>query len=98
MAAPMARVGKRCAASQLAGMLRSTRGHISLVIGVVMVGLGAWLLVNAFVLRRPPVSGKPLLDAAFAFFFMLRGAMNVRAGRRIAAATGTMSRGGPPPS
>jgi hypothetical protein len=65
-------------------MLRNARGRIAMVLGVVMVALGAWLLVNAFVLRRPPVTGKPLLDAAFAFFFLLRGSMNVRTARRPA--------------
>lgn len=63
-------------------MLRNARGRIALVLGVVMVALGAWLLVSAFVLRRPSITGKPLLDAAFAFFFLLRGAMNVRMARR----------------
>jgi hypothetical protein len=66
-------------------MLRNARGRIALVLGAVMVALGAWLLVNAFVLRRPPITGKPLLDAAFAFFFLLRGGMNVRYARRSPA-------------
>jgi hypothetical protein len=57
-----------------------------------MVALGGWLLINAYVLRRPPLSGKPLLDAAFAFFFLLRGGMNVRTGRRLLAAESSTPR------
>ena len=63
-------------------MLRSARGPIALVIGVVMVALGAWLLVSAFLLRRGPVTSSIWLDLAFALFFILRGGMNLRSGRR----------------
>lgn len=63
-------------------MLRSARGSIALVLGVVMVALGAWLLVSAFLLRRGPVTSSVWLDLAFALFFILRGGMNLRSGRR----------------
>lgn len=63
-------------------MLRNARGPVALVLGLLMVALGAWLLAATFVLRRPAVSGRPLLDAAFAAFFLLRGLMNVRSARR----------------
>jgi hypothetical protein len=64
-------------------MVRSLRTNVAFVLGLLMVALGGWLLANAYVLHRPPVSGKPLIDAAFAFFFLLRGAMNVRTARRL---------------
>lgn len=67
-------------------MLRSARGHVALVLGVIMVALGAWLLVNSVILRRPAVSGQLWLDAGFAALFVLRGVMNVRSARRIADA------------
>jgi len=63
-------------------MLRSARGSIALVLGVIMVALGAWLLVSAFVLRRGPITSSVWLDLAFALFFILRGGMNLRSGRR----------------
>ncbi len=77
----------RPTANFLTMAVRPLRAYVSLVLGILMVALGGWLAVNAFVLRRPPLSGKPLLDAAFAFFFLLRGAMNVRTGRRLLIAT-----------
>jgi hypothetical protein len=58
------------------------RSRIVLSIGVVMVVLGVALLVNGFVLRRPHITSSRALDAAFAVFFILRGAMNVRRARR----------------
>ena len=65
-------------------MLRSARGSIAFVLGVVMVALGAWLLVSAFLLRRGPVTSSIWLDLAFALFFILRGGMTLRSGRRHA--------------
>jgi len=64
-------------------MLRSARGPIALVIGVVMVALGAWLLVALFLMGRRPVTGRLWLDVAFALFFILRGGMNLSTGRRV---------------
>lgn len=73
-------------------MLRTARGPLALVIGLVMVALGAWLLVATFVLGRPPVRGGPLLNVAFAAFFLLRGVMNVRSARRLARSPSAMPR------
>lgn len=56
-----------------------------MVPGALMVALGVGLLASTFLLRRPPVSRSAGLDAAFAAFFILRGVMNVRSARRIAA-------------
>jgi hypothetical protein len=63
-------------------MLRSARGRIALILGVVMVALGAWLLASVLILGRPPVSSSRWLDVAFAAFFILRGGMNLASGRR----------------
>ena len=67
-------------------MLRSARGHVALVLGVIMVVLGGWLLIHTVILQRSPVSGQRWLDVGFAALFMLRGVMNVRSARRIAGA------------
>ena len=63
-------------------MLRSARGRIALVLGVLMVALGAWLLASVLILGRPPVTSSRWLDVAFASFFILRGGMNLSSGRR----------------
>ena len=65
-------------------MLRTARGRIALVLGVLMVALGAWLVASVLVLGRPPVTSSKWLDVAFAAFFILRGAMNLSSGRRAA--------------
>jgi hypothetical protein len=63
-------------------MLRSARGRIALVLGVLMVALGAWLATSVFILGRDPVTRSRWLDAAFAAFFIVRGALNLGSGRR----------------
>ena len=56
----------------------------SLVLGVVMIGLGAFIAVRALWLGAS-VTRQPLLDVGFALFFLLRGALYLRAARRAAA-------------
>jgi hypothetical protein len=55
----------------------------SLVIGVVMLALGAFVAGRAL-LGAPSLTRQPLLDVGFALFFLLRGAMYLRAARRPA--------------
>lgn len=58
------------------------RRHIALVLGVVMIGIGAWLALRPLLAPGHPVSSSRGLDLAFALFFVLRGTMNVRSARR----------------
>ena len=53
----------------------------SLVVGLVMLAFGAWVALHPL-WSRTPVTSSRWLDVAFAFFFLLRGAMYLRALRR----------------
>ena len=55
----------------------------SLVLGVVMIGLGAFIAARALWIGAS-VTRQPLLDVGFALFFLLRGALYLRAARRPA--------------
>ncbi len=57
------------------------RLKIGLVIGVVMLGLGAYIALHPL-WSRETVSNSRFLDMAFAFFFLLKGGINVRAAWR----------------
>ena len=57
------------------------RKKIALFLGVVMIVLGLVVLWRSF-FGEGPVTTTRGLDVAFALFFILRGAMNVRAARR----------------
>jgi hypothetical protein len=52
----------------------------SLVLGVVMIGLGAFVAGRALYVGAA-VTRSPLLDVGFALFFLLRGALYLRAAR-----------------
>ena len=60
----------------------TTRARIVIAIGVVMVALGAYIALRPLWAGPRPLSASRWLDMAFAAFFMLRGWMNVRTGRR----------------
>jgi uncharacterized protein YjeT (DUF2065 family) len=60
----------------------SPRHTLSLVLGIVMVGLGAFVALRPLWVGRNPLTGQPFLDVAFALFFVLRGLMYLRSLRR----------------
>lgn len=60
----------------------ATRYWLGLVLGIVMLGLGAYIALRPL-LGAPPVTGTRLLDMAFAALFLLRGVMNIRALLRV---------------
>ncbi len=55
----------------------------SLVLGLVMIALGAFVAIRALWVGAS-VTRQPLLDVGFALFFLLRGALYLRAARRPA--------------
>lgn len=57
--------------------------HIFLLfLGVVLIGLGLYVGVRSGLSPGRPVTSSHLLDALFSIVFIVRGAMNVRAGLR----------------
>jgi hypothetical protein len=60
----------------------NVRRTIALVLGVVMIGLGAFLAVRPLLPGQRALTGSRWFDAAFALFFLLRGWMNVRSALR----------------
>jgi hypothetical protein len=69
----------------------SARRAFSLVVGLVMVGIGGFVAIRPLWAGPRPLSASRWLDVAFAFFFLLRGAMHLRS--VLAPARGA----GPPP-
>jgi len=63
--------------------------RFSFVIGIVMIVLGIAValapLLAPTILHRPSVTPSRWLDVVFAFFFIVRGAMNVRMAQRQSA-------------
>ena len=59
----------------------------SLVLGLVMIALGAFVAGRALLVGAS-VTRQPLLDVGFALFFLVRGALYLRAARRAAGPTG----------
>ncbi|MEP6493733.1 MAG: hypothetical protein ABJF01_13715 [bacterium] len=57
----------------------TARSAITLVLGVILFGIGFYLAIRRLWTNVPVVSGPPWLDMAFAAGFMLRGAVNFRA-------------------
>ena len=51
---------------------------ITLVLGVVMIAIGAYLALHPLWAHGRPVTQSLLWDLAFAALFLLRGVMNVR--------------------
>jgi len=66
-----------------------TRALVLVVIGALMVALGAYVAGRMLATRGGALTGNRLLDGAFAFFFLLRGAMNIAAARRLQKADPT---------
>ncbi|MDB4878524.1 MAG: hypothetical protein JWM41_4970 [Gemmatimonadetes bacterium] len=58
------------------------RWKISLVLGVVLFGLGLFIAVRPIWTHNGVLTGTRWLDMAFAVVFMLRGAINVRTALR----------------
>jgi hypothetical protein len=64
-----------------ASPLATTRARLSLVLGVLMVGLGGYVALRP--LWAPaPLTGERWTDIAFATFFLLRGGMYLRSVHR----------------
>jgi len=59
----------------------TARVVLSLVLGVVMLVLGAFLAIRPFWAHGVPFTGSRWLDVAFALVFVLRGLMNVSSAR-----------------
>ena len=56
--------------------MRKFRGRVAIVLGVVMIALGAFVASRP--LWGPPITGSRLMDMGFAALFLLRGFMNLR--------------------
>lgn len=65
-----------------------------IVVGWVMIVLGAFVAIHPLLPGVKPITGQIWLDVAFAVFFLVRGWMNVRAGRRVRAARATQQEPG----
>ena len=63
----------------------TTRAAIVLVIGLIMVGLGAYIALRLLWMGGAPLTGTRWLDVAFGAFFVFRGALNIRSARRMQA-------------
>lgn len=66
-------------------MALSARNWFLLALGVVMVALGVYVALRPLMYAGQPITASRWLDMAFAAFFILRGAMNVRSARRRAS-------------
>lgn len=62
-------------------MTRSRNIFLSFL-GVLLIGLGLYIAIRSAMSPGRPVTQSHFLDAAFAVVFMIRGAMNLRAGFR----------------
>jgi uncharacterized membrane protein HdeD (DUF308 family) len=60
-----------------------TRARVALVLGVLMLVLGAYVLGHLMLTRRPIVAQNYWLDVAFGAFFLIRGFMNIRRSRTL---------------
>ena len=63
-------------------MSASPRRTLLLVLGAVMIGIALFIALRPLIAPGRPVTGQWWLDLAFAFFFFLRGAWNVRVATR----------------
>jgi uncharacterized membrane protein HdeD (DUF308 family) len=59
----------------------TARVLLSLVLGILMLVLGAFLAIRPFWAHGVPFTGARWLDVAFALVFVLRGLMNVSSAR-----------------
>jgi uncharacterized membrane protein HdeD (DUF308 family) len=55
---------------------------LKLILGVVLIGLGAFVAVHPLWQPHATITQSRLLDVAFAIVFLLRGGMNVRSALR----------------
>jgi len=60
----------------------SARWIVTLVLGVIMFGLGVYVAIRPIWTHNSVITGARWLDMAFAAVFMLRGVMNVRTAMR----------------
>jgi hypothetical protein len=58
------------------------RSVLALVAGVTMLAIGLYIAARPLWAGPSPVTTSRWLDAAFAFFFIVRGLMNIRSARR----------------
>ena len=58
--------------------MSSARWVVTLVLGVIMFGIGVYVGVRPLWTHNSILTGARWLDMAFAAVFMLRGALNVR--------------------
>jgi uncharacterized membrane protein HdeD (DUF308 family) len=58
------------------------RWKIKLVLGVVMIAIGVYVAVRPLLPAAAAITSARWLDVAFAAFFIIRGAMNVRSALR----------------
>ena len=70
----------------------SATARFSSLLGVVMIALGVGVALAPFLaphlFHRPSLTGSRWLDMIFAFFFIVRGVMNIRLARRLDARSG----------
>ena len=59
-------------------MTGGTRARVILVIGAVMMAIGAFVALRPLWAGPQPLTNSRWLDVAFAAFFLIRGLMNVR--------------------
>ena len=64
-----------------------TRAIILVALGALMVGIGAYV-AGRLVAGGGALTGNRWLDGAFALFFLLRGASNLAAARRMRRGSG----------
>jgi threonine/homoserine/homoserine lactone efflux protein len=67
----------------------SRGARLSFILGMVMIALGVAValapILAPIVIHRPSVTPSRWLDVIFAFFFIVRGVMNIRFAQRSAA-------------
>jgi len=63
--------------------VNNVRWKFSLVLGVIMIGIGAYLAASPLLPSDWIRTKSRWFDAAFAIFFLLRGWMNVRSALRL---------------
>lgn len=63
------------------------RPKFLLVLGILLVALGAFVALRPLWAGLHPITGAIWLDMTFAFVFLVRGYMNIRSARRLWRAT-----------
>lgn len=58
------------------------RSRFLLALGAILIGIGVYLALRPLVGTGAPITSSRWLDMAFAVFFLIRGAMNVRTATR----------------